>query len=187
RPSLRQNLDFAAGSFDLGYGRPAERVGPHLEGAAQLAVAQNFHLAVPTLKKAPLAQALRGDRRAVFKALGQSGHVDDGVLLPEAVVEPPLGHPPHQGRLPTLEPRLLGAARAGTLALLTPARGLAVTRPRSPADPLRPPAGPGMGFQLVQPHARPLLTAALKPAPPGPGDSPWPPCPGWRAYPHAPP
>src|SRR5699024_3060316 len=96
------------------------------QALGQLAAAKDLDAVQRLRDDTGLEQQLGGDLRAVVKAL-QRGNVDRRVGGAEDVVEAALGQATCQRHLAALKARANAAARAGPLALVAAACGLAVT------------------------------------------------------------
>src|SRR6267143_1206202 len=119
-------LDRAAGLFDLLARLGAHLVRAHRDGPGQIAVAEDLQPVPAVLERARGQQPLESHRLLRIDPL-QVAHVDDGVLHPERVGEAPLGDPALDGHLPTLEADEVHVAGAGLLSL--PAAACRLARP----------------------------------------------------------
>src|SRR5712691_6739326 len=128
-------LDLPAGLLDLLARLRAHLVRAHGDGLGQIAVAEDLQPVPAVLERAGGQQPLDGHRLLGIDAF-QVGHVDDGVLHPERVGEPPLGDAALDGHLPTLEADEVHVAGAGLLSLPAAAGRLAGPAGLSPAYPL---------------------------------------------------
>ncbi len=116
----------------------------------QFPVAENFYSIEISAHKFRLAQQLLGDHGSRFKNV-EVIQVHHSILpAKRGIIKTPLGQPPDQGHLPTLETEADASAGAGFLALVTFAACFSMSGALAAAEPFDSVPCAGAGFEIMQ-------------------------------------